>query len=43
MNGDGEPGVLTGETDEIADQLVRFIKLGFTALSHVPVDSDRET
>jgi alkanesulfonate monooxygenase SsuD/methylene tetrahydromethanopterin reductase-like flavin-dependent oxidoreductase (luciferase family) len=43
LNGSGEPGVLTGETDEIADQLVRFTKLGFSALSLVPVGSDRET
>lgn len=43
LNGSGEPGVLTGETAEIADQLVRFTKLGFTALSLVPVGSDRET
>jgi alkanesulfonate monooxygenase SsuD/methylene tetrahydromethanopterin reductase-like flavin-dependent oxidoreductase (luciferase family) len=43
LNGSDEPGVLTGETGLIADQLVSFTKLGFTALSLVPVGSDRET
>jgi hypothetical protein len=36
-----EPGVLTGPTAKIAEELVGFGKLGFTAFSVTPVGPDR--
>lgn len=42
LNGSSEPGVLTGAPGQIAEQLAGFTKLGFTALSLVPVGSARD-
>lgn len=36
-----EPGVLTGTTEAIAEELAGFTKLGFTAFSITPVGPDR--
>jgi alkanesulfonate monooxygenase SsuD/methylene tetrahydromethanopterin reductase-like flavin-dependent oxidoreductase (luciferase family) len=37
----GEPGVVTGAPDQIADQLAGFVRLGFSALSLTPVGTER--
>jgi alkanesulfonate monooxygenase SsuD/methylene tetrahydromethanopterin reductase-like flavin-dependent oxidoreductase (luciferase family) len=42
LNGTAEPGVLTGSPDRLAEQLAGFTKLGFTALSLVPVGDGRD-
>jgi alkanesulfonate monooxygenase SsuD/methylene tetrahydromethanopterin reductase-like flavin-dependent oxidoreductase (luciferase family) len=42
LNGPAEPGVLTGAPDRIAEQLAGFTRLGFSALSLVPVGSGRD-
>jgi alkanesulfonate monooxygenase SsuD/methylene tetrahydromethanopterin reductase-like flavin-dependent oxidoreductase (luciferase family) len=42
LNGPDEPGVLTGSADQLAERLASFTKLGFTALSLVPVGPGRD-
>jgi alkanesulfonate monooxygenase SsuD/methylene tetrahydromethanopterin reductase-like flavin-dependent oxidoreductase (luciferase family) len=37
-----EPSVVTGKPDEVAERLVGFVRLGFTALSLTPVGPDRD-
>ena len=34
------PGTVTGSPDVVADQLLGFLELGFTALSFIPVGPD---
>ena len=42
LDGADEPGVVTGSTEAIAEELAGFVRLGFTALSLVPIGSGRD-